>query len=177
MLTPEGRARLEGVADTVWARKNVGFDVWAYKEALEAFGPDRLAEYDELILTNYTYFGPIYPLRGDVRPYGPAGDLDFWGLTEHKRIDENPLAAQGDTGPLEAHIQSHWIAVRKTMFTAMEFAAGTGSSMPTINSIPDSIRYHEVAIHRAFRRPRIPLRRRLPRRNYPSDNPVFDPSA
>jgi len=33
-LTPEGRDKLESVADTVWERKNVGFDVWAYKEAM-----------------------------------------------------------------------------------------------------------------------------------------------
>ena len=58
---------LEGVADTVWVRENVGFDVWGYKEAMETFGQDRLEEYDELILMNYTFFGPIYPFERDVR--------------------------------------------------------------------------------------------------------------
>ena len=38
------RARLETVADSVWQRENVGFDVWAYKEAMERFGAERLAE-------------------------------------------------------------------------------------------------------------------------------------
>ena len=32
--TTTNRARLETVADTVWERENVGFDVWAYKEAM-----------------------------------------------------------------------------------------------------------------------------------------------
>ena len=58
-LTEKGRRRLEGVADTVWVRENVGFDVWGYKTALEEFGDERLAEYDELILMNYTWFGPV----------------------------------------------------------------------------------------------------------------------
>ena len=37
-LTAEGRQLLEGVADTVWARENIGFDVWGYKEAMETSG-------------------------------------------------------------------------------------------------------------------------------------------
>ena len=37
-LTETGRHRLEAVADTVWVRENVGFDVWGYKSALEHFG-------------------------------------------------------------------------------------------------------------------------------------------
>ena len=62
-LTEQGRERLESVADTVWVRENVGFDVWGYKSALEHFGQERLAEYDELILMNYTWFGRCAPSR------------------------------------------------------------------------------------------------------------------
>ncbi len=58
-VTDEGRRRLEPVADTVWSRDNVGFYVWGYKSAMEEFGIERLAEYDELILMNYTWFGPV----------------------------------------------------------------------------------------------------------------------
>ena len=41
-LDAANRARLETVADTVWERENVGFDVWAYKEAMYVHGLDRL---------------------------------------------------------------------------------------------------------------------------------------
>ena len=171
-INEEGRERLNQVADTVCTRNNVGFDVWAYKEALEAFGADRLAEYDELLLTNYTYFGPIYPFAETFDRFDHRADLDFWGLTEHKRLAENPLAAQGDTGPLEAHIQSHWIAVRKAMFTSKEFAQ-YWQQMPMINSYLDSIRYHEARFTKHFADQGFRYDVAFPADNYPSDNPVF----
>ena len=37
------------MADDVWERENVGFDVCGYQWAIERFGEERLAEYDELI--------------------------------------------------------------------------------------------------------------------------------
>ena len=66
-LTRDGRSRLESVTDEVMQRDNVGFDVGGYADALERFGRERAAEYDELILTNYTWFGP-------VRPFAPLFD-------------------------------------------------------------------------------------------------------
>ena len=116
-LTAEGRARLDAVADTVWVRANVGFDVWGYKTAMEQFGLDRLAEYDELILMNYTWFGP-------VRSFAPLFErMDqvpghFWGLTDYGEEIPNPYTR---TGILHRHIQSHWIAVRRTMFTSAQW--------------------------------------------------------
>lgn len=44
-------------------RENKGFDVWAYKSALEHYGWSRLEEYDEIIMLNSTMIGPVFPLR------------------------------------------------------------------------------------------------------------------
>mgnify|MGYP002536484672 CR=1 FL=1 len=55
-------------ADRVWVRQsgagriereNVGFDVGAYREALLTLGREKLAEYEEIVLMNYTLAGPV----------------------------------------------------------------------------------------------------------------------
>ena len=81
-LTFDGRKKLEQVADTVFCRENVGFDVWGYKEAMEAFGFERLKEYDEAILLNYTFFGPIFPFSELFSKMSAKG-VDFWGISDH----------------------------------------------------------------------------------------------
>ncbi|MGA1827650.1 rhamnan synthesis F family protein [Microbacterium sp.] len=137
-LTEEGRRRLEPVADTVWVRENVGFDVWGYKTALAHFGAARLAEYDELILMNYTWFGPVRsfaPLfeRMDQQP------VDFWGMTDYAGETPNPYTL---TGVLHRHLQSHWIAVRRSMFTTDAWR-DYWNDMPMITTYVDSILEHE----------------------------------
>ena len=58
-------------ADRVWVRQagagrierdNTGFDVGAYKEALLTLGREKLTEYEEVILMNFTLAGPVCPL-------------------------------------------------------------------------------------------------------------------
>ena len=57
---------------------NVGFDIWAHKHALDAWR-SRLAEFDEIVLTNDTWFGPVRSLRpvfdadGHARPLTSGG--------------------------------------------------------------------------------------------------------
>lgn len=170
-LTPEGRQTLEEVADTVWARENVGFDVWGYKEAMATFGMDRLADYDELILMNYTFFAPIYPFAETFDVMDARGDLDFWGLTAHKEIDTNPFPDAAGILPL--HIQSHWIAVRKTMFTSIEFA-WYWDRMPVITSYQDSILQHEARFTQHFADRGFRYSITFDPDRYPSDHPMFD---
>jgi rhamnosyltransferase len=170
-LTVESRQALEEVADTVWARENVGFDVWGYKEALANFGMDRLADYDELILMNYTFFGPIYPFAETFEVMDARDDLDFWGLTAHKSIDPNPFP---DThGILPLHIQSHWIAVRKTMFTSIEFA-WYWDKMPMVKSYTDSILQHESKFTQHFADRGFRYAVTFDPDRYPTKHPTFE---
>jgi lipopolysaccharide biosynthesis protein len=170
-LTVEGRRALDEVADTVWARENVGFDVWAYKEAMATFGMDRLAEYDELILMNYTFFAPIFPFAETFDAMDARDDLDFWGLTAHKAIDPNPWP---DTvGILPLHIQSHWIAVRKTMFTSIEWA-WYWEKMPPITSYTGSIMQHEARFTQHFSDRGFQFTVAFDPDRYPSDHPMFE---
>lgn len=167
-LTEAGRGRLEAVADTVWVRENVGFDVWGYKTALEHFGEERLAEYDELILMNYTWFGP-------VRSFAPLFErmdqqrLHFWGMTDYGEETPNPYTR---TGILHRHIQSHWIAVRRALFTSRQWRDYWGA-MPMITTYVESILEHESRFTHDFEQLGFVSAVAYPVDDYPSKHPAL----
>lgn len=167
-LDAVARDRLEAVADFVHERENVGFDVWAYKEAMEVFGERRLLDYDELILMNYTFFGPIYPFSETFHAMD-AVECDFWGVTAHKAMTPNPFTHEG---VLPLHLNSHWIAVRRRMFTSPEFRS-YWANMPPIKSYVDSILMHESRFTEYFSKLGFTYRVTFPPENYPTEYTAF----
>lgn len=140
-----GLARLREAASDVFVRENVGFDVWAYRDGLERIGRNTLATLDEVILLNYTFFAPIFPLS-EMFDEMAGRDCDFWGITAHKECRPNPLTG-GDVLPY--HIQSHFIAIRAPMLHGDAFwEYWTG--MPEIGSYLDSIALHETRFTEHF---------------------------
>lgn len=116
-LQAESRERLAAEVDEVFERENVGFDAGAYRSALGRIGYDALADYDELLLINYTFFGPVDSFdelfaRMDARP------VDFWGMTHHVDVDPHPIIGKGI---MPEHIQSYWIGFRKSLFGSEDF--------------------------------------------------------
>lgn len=175
-LTAASHARLSEVADTVWVRENVGFDVWGYKTAMEQFGAERLDAYDELILANYTFFGPIFPFSETFERMDANRDIDFWGMTSHKHMDDAGELGDEETGELIPHIQSQWIVVRRSLFTSFEFQA-YWSRMPMIESYRDSIRLHETRFTNYFAERGFRYAIAFPADEYPGDHPALDNPA
>lgn len=173
VLDDANRSRLEGVADTVWQRDNVGFDVWAYKEAMTVFGIDRLEQFDELILMNYTFFGPIGSFAPMFAELDADASIDYWGITEHAAVVSDDGS---DEVHLEAHIQSHWIAARSSLFTSDAFKA-YWADMPMISSYDDSIARHEAHFTQHFEGLGYRYRVAFPESDYPSQHPIMDNPA
>lgn len=179
-LTPSGRDALEAVADTVYVRPNVGFDVWGYKDALETFGRERLAEYDEIILMNYTVFGPVFPFE-ELFARAEALDVDFWGVTAHGALDPNPYAVAAvpvqDVAVipevLPAHIQSHWIAARSRLLCSTEWQR-YWDEMPMITSYESSILNHESRFTQHFARQGFRHEVLFPNSDFPDPHPIFE---
>jgi len=169
-LDDANRARMESVADTVWVRENVGFDVWAYKEAMKVFGADRLTAFDELILMNYTFFGPIGSFDPVFSEMDANADIDFWGVTDH---GDYPAGATGDKLMFHRHIQSHWIAVRRRLFTSEPFRE-YWDDMPMITSYHDSITRHEGRFTHHFSELGYRFAVAFPADRYPSQHPIMD---
>jgi lipopolysaccharide biosynthesis protein len=147
LLTPEGRQKFEDLGCKVLVRDNVGFDVWAYKEAMSFWGWDNLTEYDELILFNHTIFGPIYPFS-EMFEKMDSCDLDFWGITVHHGDPSDPFNKL-KRGYLPLHLQSHFIAIRNKMLKSAEFK-NYWENMCPITSYEEAICFHEAIFTETF---------------------------
>lgn len=73
----KGMENIQPYADTILYRENRGYDGGAYKEALEQIGD--IESYDEMVLSNDTFFGPFLPLE-QIFAKMEKEPCDFWGL-------------------------------------------------------------------------------------------------
>ena len=169
-LDAPARTALEGVADRVWERGNTGLDVWAYKEAMAEFGADRMADYDEVLLLNSTFFGPLDGFDALFAEMEAREDLDFWGITEHGPTRRHPFDRDR---PMAAHIQSHWIAVRRRMVGSADWAE-YWDEMPPITSYVDSVLRHESRFTPWFLERGFTSAVAFPASDYSSKHPVID---
>ncbi len=146
-LPEEERQKLEAVSDEIYERENEGFDVWAYKKGMEKAGWDVLGKYDELILLNFTNFGPVYPFS-QMFSETDMYQVDFWGITEHYGHDCDPYQ-KCKYGYLPRHIQSSFIAVRKRMVNSLDFQ-NYWRDMPMVHDYAEAICFHEAIFTKEF---------------------------
>jgi lipopolysaccharide biosynthesis protein len=111
----------------VLLRENIGYDFGMWKHALQGIDVNA---WDELVLTNSSVFGPLFPLRESFDTM--AGDpCDFWGMTGNHEI--------------AWHLQSYFLAFRRRVLHSASFAQFWRSVQPH----PDksaTIRNYEVGL-------------------------------
>ena len=137
-LSESGRAAFERFTGNIVVRENKGLDVWAYKTALDQYGWDRLAAFDEVVMTNATLMGPVRPLKEMFDAMAENPDLDFWGLTVHHGAEGNPFKGKHIFSYLPVHIQSHFIVYRKKFLQSPDLQK-YWNEMPMIESYNDSV--------------------------------------
>ncbi|MBB6001439.1 rhamnan synthesis F family protein [Arcicella rosea] len=160
--------KAESVSDEILCRENVGFDVWGYKEGLAHIGKHKLALFDELILLNYTFFGPIYPFS-ELFKTMESSECDFWGISDHGTIAPNPFTGKG---VLPVHIQSHFIAVRSRIFKSDSFKQ-YWETMPQIKSYDESVEKHESRFTEHFHKLGFKSCVYCSHKDYSSNYPLF----
>lgn len=138
-LNYDGKVCLEKYG-TLLQRPNQGYDVWAYKTALEYIGWEKLASFDETVLMNSTIMGPVFPFS-DMFSTMDQKDLDFWGITKSFESNDNFISCE--YGYIPEHIQSHFICCRRTLIESETFQL-YWKNMPPIKAYEDSIGKHEV---------------------------------
>lgn len=150
ILSSEGRKKLESIDRIqVFVRENKGFDVWAYKEAMEHIGWEEIKDIDELIMFNYTLMGPVYEQDLDrMFKTMDAKNVDFWGLTLYHGVPFDPWGILPDH-KLPDHLQSHFIAVRKHMLASVEFET-YWKTRPMITCYEEAVAFHEAIFTQHF---------------------------
>lgn len=114
-IQKESLAKLGKYTNDIWRRENTGFDAGAYKDVLlNCFSAGQEKQFDELILFNDTFYGPLYPLN-DVWERFENEDVDFWGITRY------PGGEGPDGKKIPTHIQSYFLVIRKSMFHSEAF--------------------------------------------------------
>lgn len=99
-------------------RENRGFDFASWKEMVFDSGKDALAEYDEVIFANSTFYGPLYPPE-EIFGKMEESDCDFWAPTKHS-------AAYG----IPEHVQPYFLVCRKNVVASDAFWAFWASIKP-----------------------------------------------
>lgn len=146
-LTDEGRKKIEKCTSNILVRENTGFDVWAYKDGLESYGWDKLSEFDEVILMNFTMYGPLYPFK-EMFDEMNKRDVDFWGITKHHSVNWDAFGTC-KYGYIPEHIQSSFIVIRQEMIKSKEYQEFWDTMRP-INSYADSVGYYEAIFTKDF---------------------------
>ncbi len=111
----EERYKLEQFTHQIIVRENNGFDIMAWRSViLEYLLHGKLQFYDEVIILNDSFYGPVYSFQ-DMFQKMDNENIDFWGITRH------PESYDAVRGCIPEHIQSFFVAIRKRMFVNADF--------------------------------------------------------
>ena len=93
--TPESRKKLLQFTDDLIIRDNSGFDMEAWRQGILK-QKNFLSEYDELLIFNDSFYGPLYPFEEVFsRMDKDYPDADFWGLTIHGKVETVQMSTYG----------------------------------------------------------------------------------
>ncbi|MBR0451808.1 MAG: rhamnan synthesis protein F [Oscillospiraceae bacterium] len=146
-LSEEGRVLFSKYSKEIIIRENKGLDVGAYQEGIQHIGWKKIRNYDELVLFNFTNYGPFHPFE-EMFEEMERKEIDFWGITKHHGLDYDPYG-KCVYGYIPPHIQSSFIAVRKKMLRSEEYK-NFWDTMPNIIDYADSISYYEAIFTKKF---------------------------
>ncbi|MBQ2799661.1 MAG: hypothetical protein IJF09_09770 [Ruminiclostridium sp.] len=151
-ISEEGRSTLSSIADTVYERENKGFDGWAYKDVLEnVIGWDNVVNYDELIITNNTIYGPITPFE-EMFEAMEGSHADFWGALIRYQ-DKSARTFNGRPtvhGYIPDFLLSNFWVIRKKAIVSKAFKDFWDTLHP-LNSYEDSGIYCEPVFAQSLR--------------------------
>lgn len=95
------------------------FDVNAWRDVMvEYYGFERLLDFDEIVLFNNSFFGPIYPFELVFNQMN-GRKLDYWGMTSHGKMANKNYLCPYFTCP--RFIQDYFMVFRRSLVQHEEF--------------------------------------------------------
>lgn len=148
MLNEAAKDRLARHTDVLFIRENQGLDAAAYKAGLTSFcGWEEVEQYDEVVLINDTFYGPIHSFD-DMFEYMSDRNLDFWGISAGYRSLDGWNTVK--YGYIPDHIQTFFIAFRKSMVCSKAFHDYWNHYDDTLNDFVSVVSQNEVILTRHF---------------------------
>ena len=142
-LTPESRAELEELTDEFFVRKNEGLLAGSWLDGIAYIGWDRLAQYDELLMLNDSFFGPFYPLD-ELMDAAEKSDADFYGAM--KNFEEKSYTTIAGRPLQHGHFRGsicYFYIIKSKLLHSAEFRK-YWSAHPEIKESWDSYFYAEI---------------------------------
>lgn len=147
-VNEEGLEKLRRFTDDVFVRENKGYDAGAIKDVLyNLYSWEKVYEFDELLLFNDTFYGPLYPLRQIFHEMDSRA-VDFWGITEHAEIGKESSSL--DILRIPRHLQSYFINVKRRLLLSEAFRAFWTSLTPDHFTHQDAVDQYEVEFTNYF---------------------------
>lgn len=147
-LDATGKEALGTWADVLHFRANRGLDAAAYKEGLiQVCGWEELGKYDEVVLINDTFYGPI-PSFDKMFADMEIRDLDFWGMAAgYPSVDGWNKVRYGY---IPSHIQTFFVAFRQNMVRSQAFRNYWEQYDETLSDFESVVTQHEVVMTKHF---------------------------
>ncbi|MCM1216987.1 MAG: rhamnan synthesis F family protein [Lachnospiraceae bacterium] len=145
-LRDEELGKLQLSSDEIYIRENVGYDGGAYKEVLlKLFSTGGLTGFDELVLCNDSFYGPVVPWEF-IFDKMEQERVSFWGLSKWL---EGASCMPGYPY-LPEHVQAYFLVIKSHMFQSQYFIQfWMEMEMPC--SYDEAIRNFEIAFTTYFR--------------------------
>ncbi len=112
-LNQDGIDEIEDIGARLIEKQCFGFNMLGYKAAVDDITIDGLKEYDEVIFSDYSIMGPVYPLSETFDKMNDT-DVDFWAMTKY--------FSANDADTSYDYIQSHFIVYRKSVTESEAFS-------------------------------------------------------
>ena len=146
-ISEKGLELLKKHSDEIILRDNIGFDAAAWKYVMcEHYGWEKIREFDELLLTNDSYYGPFYPLTEIINKMEQK-TLDFWGMSAHGKKSDPYGISKFKYWP--KHLQSFFLMIRKKMLHSNDFEE-YWTNQETFMTYPELISGNEIVFTKHF---------------------------
>ncbi len=147
IITNDSLEKLRNLGVQVFQRENKGLDFGAWKDTIAEVGYQELAKYDELIITNTTCYGPIYPLS-EMFDEMEAKECDFWGITKHPTINSFLFSKDKKTEIIE-DIQSYFLVFNNNVVMSDAFK-NWWDNIEYYNDYNKVVEYYETKLTKYF---------------------------
>ena len=128
-------------------RQNRGFDFGAWKDVICSRYESEIGEYDQLLITNNSIYGPIGSFSGMIAEMDRR-DCDFWGINRHPAND--CCIIRNDPATLcREHLQSYWLVFKTRLLHSVDFI-DYWRNLPELDSFKKAVGYGEVALTHHF---------------------------